>query len=147
MVSDGTSIDQQLSQLNELCSKGVTDYQLYQQIRAYIYKEIKIKELAVTLILDDLRKIRYYNIKAANIIQFYVINNDYSYLDIADYFGCSKQYIHQVMQKYSEQYIWLKNLMRIKGDQDSKNQNNRSIKFQNNRKKKNTIQLCLWIED
>ena len=144
MQSQGNSIDAQIEQLHQLCSKGITDYELYQHIRGYIYTEIKIKQLAVTLILNDLRQIRLYNYKAANIIEFYVINNDYSYADIADWFGCSKQYIHQVMTKYSQEYIWLYNLMRIKGDEDCKNENNRSIRFNQPRK---TIQLSLWQED
>lgn len=149
MQQDNYSIDQQIEQLHELCSKGISDYQLYQQIRSYIYKQIKIKELAITIILNDIRSIREYNHNAANIIEFFIIHNDYSYKDIADQFGCSKQYIHQVMQKYSQQYIWLDNLIRIKGIEDSKNQNNRSIFFNNNSRSKRdkTIQLSLIMLD
>lgn len=150
MVSDNNSIDDQLKQLNQLCSKGISDYQLYEAIRNYIYKEIKIKQLAVTLILDDLMKIRQYNPTGANIISFFITHNDFSYKDVADWFGCSKQYIHQLMQKYSQQYIWLDNLIKIKGAEDSKNENNRSIFFnQNNKKKKQQklIQLSLILLD
>ena len=133
-VSAEQNIDQQLAQLNTLCKHGISDYQLYQQIRRYIYRQIKIKQLAVTRILNDLLQIRKKNDKIANIIEYFVANNNLSYSEVAQQFGCSKQYIHQTLAKYCKDYYWLNNLYLVKGAEDSKNQNNRTKFFSGNKK-------------
>lgn len=138
------NIDAELDQLKQLCKNGIDDYQLYKQIRNYIYKEIKIKQLAVTLILNDLRQIRAYKPLHASIIEYFIIHNHLSYKDIADFFGVSKQAINQLMQKYAEQFTWMDNLVKIKGLEDAKNENNRSIFFERKTKKEaETIQLSI----
>lgn len=76
-----------------------------------------------------------------------VCNNDLSYKDIADWFGFSKQYIHQTIQHYAAQYNWLHNLMIIKGLQDAKNENNRSITFEKNKQKKQPLTMWLFTDD
>lgn len=140
MTSQATSIDDELMQLQELCKKGISDYELYQQIRNYIYHQIKINELAVTIIVDDLQELREKNPKIADIISYVIIHNTDSYQQIAEQFGCSKQYIYQLIQKYANDYVWLDNLLIIKGIEDSKNQNNRSIFFNNSKKTKKAKQ-------
>ena len=66
--SNSYNIDNELAELNTLCKRNISDYELYQQIRAYIYREIKIKELAITTILADLMEIRKKSVKASMII-------------------------------------------------------------------------------
>lgn len=132
--SNSYSIDCELAELNTLCKRSITDYELYQQIRAYIYREIKIKELAITKVLKDLAEIRKKSVKASLIIQAFICHNDRSYSQIASEFNCSKQSIHQTIQKYSADYIWLQNLIKIKGAEDSKNENNRTRFFSGNKK-------------
>lgn len=133
-ISNSCNIDQELAQLNTLCKRNISDYQLYQQIRSYIYKEIKIKELAITKILNDLSEIRKKSVKASLIIEAFICHNDKSYSQIASEFNCSKQSIHQTIQKYSVDYIWLSNLIKIKGAEDSKNENNRTRFFTGSKK-------------
>lgn len=123
------NLDDELAELNHLCRMGVDDYQLYRKIRSYIFREIKLHELAATVILQDLTEIKNKNQKVAEVITFFIINNTCSYQDIAEAFGCSKQNIYQLLKRYAENYPWLKNLMEIKGLQDSRNENNRSIFF------------------
>lgn len=48
------NIDQELEELYSELKAGVDVYSLYNQIRQYIYREIKIEELAITKILNDL---------------------------------------------------------------------------------------------
>ena len=55
---DEYNIDQELDQLIELLKDGIKDYDIYDAIRQFIYREIKIKELAVTIILSDLHELR-----------------------------------------------------------------------------------------
>lgn len=133
-VSSGYNIDQQLEELKTLCKKGIDDYQLYKQIRSYVYRQIKIKELAVTKILNDLFEIRKKSDKAANIIEYFIANNNMSYSQVAYQFNCSKQYIHQTLKKYCKDYYWLQNLYIVKGYEDSKNQNNRTKFFSGTKK-------------
>lgn len=137
------SLDDELKQLNELCKNGVQDYELYQKIRTYIFREIKIEQLAVTLILNDLKHIREYKPLHCQIIEYFIINNTASYKEIAEYFGCSKQAVHQLLTKYSKQFTWLENLLTIKGNEDAKNENNRTVFFQTKKKQKPIIQLSL----
>lgn len=133
-VSDGYNIDQELAELKTLCKNNIDDYQLYQQIRSYVYRQIKIKELAVTKILNDLFEIRKKSDKDANIIEYFIANNNMSYSQVAFEFNCSKQYIHQTLKKYCKDYYWLNNLFIVKGMEDSKNENNRTKFFSGKRK-------------
>ena len=121
------NIDQQLTQLNELCRDGITDYELYQRIRAFIYKDLKINELAITRILPDLLQIKTYSNRAFQIICLFVLKNHTSYKDMAAELGCSRQLIYQTLKRYVPKYQWLTTLMKLKGDEDSKNEMNRSI--------------------
>ena len=144
------SIDEELTELNALCADGVSDYQLYQQIRQYVFREIKIKELAVTRILADILEMRQTKTeKAVNIIMFFVANNTMSYKQISEVFGCSKQYINQLLQQTAERYFWLRNLIQIKGEEDAKNENNRAINCYHRKQRTNkpSYTLFLWEED
>ena len=134
--SQGYNINEQLEQLATLLKyKDSADVeQLYDKIRSYVYRQIKIEQLAVTRILNDLLQIRKKNDKIANIIEYFVANNNLSYSEVAQQFGCSKQYIHQTLAKYCKDYYWLNNLYLVKGAEDSKNQNNRTKFFSGNRK-------------
>lgn len=132
--SDNYNIDAELEELKQLCKKGIDDYQLYNNIRQYIYKEIKIKELAVTIVLTDLLQIRQKSDKAANIIEYFIAKNHLSYSEVAKKFNCSKQYIHQTLQRFAKDYYWLNNLFIVKGLEDSKNENNRTKFFSGKRK-------------
>lgn len=143
-ISDSYNIDDELAQLNMLCKRSISDYELYQQIRSYIFKEIKIKELAITTILADLIEIRKKSVKASLIIQAFICHNDKSYSEIAAQFNCSKQAIHQTVQKYSADYVWLKNLIKIKGAEDSKNENNRTRFFTGSKKVDQIQQMDLF---
>ena len=146
-ISDTYNIDNELAELNTLCKRSITDYELYQQIRSYIYKEIKIKELAITKILNDIAEIRKKSVKASLIIQAFICHNDKSYSEIAAQFNCSKQAIHQTIQKYSVDYIWLQNLIKIKGAQDAKNENNRTRFFSGNKKVDQIQQLEMFSNE
>lgn len=146
MVSDSVNLDQQLRQLSELCRHGIDDYELYQKIRSYIFRQIKIKQLAVTKILDDLQQIRKSSSKSADIITQFICHNDKSYSEVAAEFNCSKQLIHQTVKKYSKEYKWLENLIAVKGMEDSKNENNRTIFFSGKKKVDLFKQLDLFNE-
>lgn len=146
-VSAEYNIDNELSQLNTLCKRGISDYQLYQQIRAYIYRDIKIKELAITKVLKDLIEIRKKSKRAADIIEYFICYNAWSYSEVARQFGTSKQLIHQTIQKYSADYEWLNNLIKIKGSEDSKNENNRTKFFSGNKKMELYQQLDFFINE
>lgn len=146
-ISNSYNIDQELAELNTLCKRSITDYELYQQIRAYIYKEIKIKELAITKILNDLAEIRKKSVKASLIIQAFICHNDKSYSEVAAQFNCSKQAIHQTVQKYSEDYVWLQNLIKIKGAEDAKNENNRTRFFTGSKKVDQIQQLDMFSNE
>lgn len=120
-------IQDQLQELNTLCSKGITDDELYKQIRSYIYKQIKINQLAITRILPDLLQIKSYSDRAFEIICFFILYNNVSYKDMADNLDCSRQLVYQTLKRYVPKYQWLTTLMKLKGDQDCKNEINRSI--------------------
>lgn len=115
------SIDDQLQQLCQLCKEGYTDYELYLKIRQYIFKEIKIKQLAVTRILNDLSDLRCDSPNVADLLEFFIANNTMSYKEIGDTFGYSKQRVHWTVKRYSNEFVWLKNLMQIKALEDAKN--------------------------
>lgn len=123
------SIDEQLEQLRQLLMAGGDDFQLYQQIRKYCFREIKITELAATIILKDLELIRSKSEKAANVITFFICNSDASYKEIGEVFGVSKQGVYDMLVRWSKEYRWLANLIIIKGNQLAKNQNNRTVFF------------------
>lgn len=120
-TADKQKIDEELRQLqNDIKNNGKDTYQMYQQIRHYIYKQIKIEELAVTKILNDLLEIKLENDKAFVIIAFFVANPMLSYSQIATEYGLTKQRIHQIVNQYADRFTWLKNLIAIKGEEDSK---------------------------
>lgn len=101
--------------------------QLYSMIRNQIYRQIKIEQLAVTIVLNDLHELRKTKPKTADLIEYYIANNTASYRQIAEQFGCTKQNVHLIIKNYSKNYPWLYNLMKIKGQMDSKNENNRTV--------------------
>lgn len=103
--------------------------ELYALIRNQIYRQIKIEQLAVTIVLNDLHELRKVKPKTADLIEYYVANNTASYRQIAEQFGCTKQNVHMIIKNYSKNYPWLYNLMKIKGQMDSKNENNRTLFF------------------
>lgn len=120
-TSDRQKIDEELQQLHhQIKNNGKGIYQMYQQIRSYIYKQIKIDQLAVTKILNDLLQIKMQNDKAFVIITFFVANPMLSYSQIATEYGLTKQRIHQIVNQYADRFRWLKNLITIKGEEDSK---------------------------
>lgn len=124
------NVDAELQELNALCAKGISDYQLYLTIRQYIYKQLKVKQLAVTKILNDILRMRKEkSLRTVEIVMFFVANNDLPYSEIADYFGCSKQYVNQLLNDLSEQFLWLRALIEIKGEEDTINGNNREGKI------------------
>ena len=124
-----TNIDEQLLQLAEQLRGGVHDVQLYDRIRRKIYKDIKINELAITKILGDIWQIEEFNPQIAKIVVFFLLNSDISYQKIASKFCCSKQNVYQILKRLSNKYLWLKNLLQIKGQQDKRNDNNRINKM------------------
>lgn len=77
--------------------------------------------------LNDLHQLRKIKPKTADVIEFYIANNTSSYKEIASEFGCSKQNIHLLIKTYAKVFPWLENLLKIKGDEDAKNENNRTI--------------------
>lgn len=127
--SQSYNINEQLEQLAALLKhKDSADVeQLYDKIRSYIYKQIKIEQLAVTRVLNDLHTLRKTKPKTADVIEYYIANNADSYQQIANEFGCSKQNIYSIVQSNANNYTWLKGLMMVKGEYDSKNKNNRTI--------------------
>ena len=66
---DDYNIDAELDELIQLLHDGIKDYEIYDQIRQYVYKDIKIKELAVTVILSDLHELRKTKPKTANLLE------------------------------------------------------------------------------
>lgn len=138
------NIDEQLSELTQCCKNGYKEYQIYKQIRNYVYRQIKIKELAVTTILEDLLQIYDKNKRGFEIVCYFIANNLSSYKDIADYFCVSKQNVYQVISTYADRYNWLKTLVEIKGEQDAHNENNRTVFYKSRyfeSKRDNTMNL------
>lgn len=127
----GTSycIDDQLEQLRSLLLDGYNDYALYQRIRSYCFKEIKVNELAVTVILTDLETIRKKSVRASEVITFFICNSELSYKQIGQVFGVTKQGIYDMLTRWAKEYRWLANLLIMKGNQFCKNENNRTIFF------------------
>lgn len=127
--ADEETIDEQIEQLINSVKRGSDAFQIYRGIRDRVYREIKIEELAITRIIGDLIQIKQKSERAFSIVLAFVANPMQSYKQIADAFGISKQRVNYILQQYSQNYVWLKNLLQIKGKEDSKNQNNRSIFF------------------
>lgn len=119
-IADKEQIDTELEKLHTQIKNGKDTYQMYNHIRNYIYKQIKIDELAITKVLNDLLQIKSISDKDFVIITFFVANPMLSYNDIASEYGLTKQRIHQIVNEYADRFIWLKNLIAIKGEQDSK---------------------------
>lgn len=118
------SLDDELREFIQCIKSGLQDYDLYMNIRNKIYKEIKIEQLAATRILRDILEIENQSKRAKDIICYFVVNNTQSYKQIAEHFNTSKQNIYQIIKRYSEDYIWIENLMKIKSYEDRKNENN-----------------------
>ena len=127
--STGYDIDAELAELRALLLDGVKDYELYDAIRGFIFREIKIKELAITIIIKDLEQIRQKSASAYKAIVLLLIDSTQSYLSIARQIGYCKQGAYQLFSRYRKNYVWLDNLMKIKSLEDSKNENNRTIFF------------------
>ena len=134
--SAGYDIDAELAELRALLLDGVSDYQLYEAIRGFVFREIKIKQLAITVIIKDLEEIREKSPSAYRAIILLLQDSTQSYLSIARKIGYCKQGAYQLFQRYAKNYRWLSNLMKIKSLEDSKNENNRT-KFFGKRKKEN----------
>ena len=124
--SQANSIEEQIQEFAQLLQAGVQDIDLYMNIRDQIYKEIKIQQLACTRILRDILQIEKISCRAKDVIVYFIVHSTDSYKDIAEYFGCTKQNIQQIIKKYSKEYIWLDNLRKIKGIQDAKNKKEKS---------------------
>ena len=127
MVIDQPSIDDQLKELNQLCSQGVDDYQLYLKIRDYVFCEIKIEELAVTKILQDLMEIKNLRQSSFEKIVYFICHSDQSYQKMGQALGCTGQAVHSSLMRASSNFPWLNNLLHIKSAADSKNKK-RAIK-------------------
>ena len=119
-TTDKEQIDSELEQLHTQIKNGKDAYQMYNHIRNYIYKQIKIEELAITKVLNDLLQIKSISDKDFVIITFFVANPMLSYSDIASEYGLTKQRIHQIVNEYATTYTWLNNLIKIKGSEDAK---------------------------
>lgn len=119
-IAQRQNIEAQLEELHTQIKNGKDVYDMYKQIRHYIYKQIKIDQLAVTKILNDLLQIRLKSEQAFILITFYTANPMLSYKQVADEYNISKQRVHQIISEYAKSYPWLNNLKNIKGEQDSK---------------------------
>lgn len=133
MKQQEDNIEDQFEQLVELIkhNQNIDSYQIYKQIRQNIYKQIKINQLAITKILNDLIQIKLHNDKKFDIISTFVANPLLSFQQLSSIFGYTRQRLYQIIAEEAENYIWLKNLLIIKGNEDKKNQNNRSKKIIN----------------
>ena len=127
--ADSSTIDTQIDELKELIAKGGDAYDIYKSIRQYIYKQIKIEQLAITKILNDLIQIRQQSQPGFIVVMAFTANPLLSYKQLAQQFGVSKQRIYAIIAEQAKKYVWIDNLLKIKGLQDSKNENNRSIFF------------------
>lgn len=135
--ADREDIDAELQELYLSIKDNRSDsYSLYKQIRHYIYKEIKIDQLAITKILNDLMQIRNESEVSYIVIMFFTANPLLSYSQIGEQFDISKQRVYSIIKEYADKYVWLANLLKIKGYEDSKNENNRSIQFSHKAVKK-----------
>ena len=126
---------EQLRRCIKYHSQQVID--LYEMIRKQVYKQIKIEQLAVTIILNDLYQLRKKRPQTADVIEYFIANNTSSYQDIANQFGCTKQNVHLIIKNYAKHYRWLNNLMQIKGESDAKNGNNRTVFYKGKGKGRN----------
>ena len=126
--ADENTLDQQLSELRQLLTSNNADsFALYSQIRQKIYKEIKIEQLAITRILNDLIEVKTQSQPCFIVLLAFTANPLLSYKEIADQLGITKQRVYYVVSEYAKRYKWLENLLKIKGCQDAKNENNRSV--------------------
>ena len=127
-IASREKIDAELQQLLLLCKSGKTDYDLYQQIRQYCFREIKVEELAITKILGDLLQVKSKSESNFNVLLAFVANPLNSYSELGQSLNISKQRVHEVVCLYAVHFPWLQNLRAIKGEQDCKNDNNRGRK-------------------
>lgn len=127
-ASDET-LDSELAELRQLLIQNDDCFELYQSIRNNIYKEIKIDELAVTRILNDLIQIKAKSESSFIVLLAFTANPLLSYAEIAKQFNITKQRVYNIVSEYAKKYVWLSNLIQIKGKEDCKNQNNRSVFF------------------
>lgn len=138
--NNNTSIDEEIQELVEClksCKSGSIDEEteeIYQAIRKTVIQEIKINELAVTLVLRDLQEIRKKNPVRANMITTFVINSDLSYAELGKMYGVSKQYFHGVVWWASKRFFWVKNLMQIKGEETERS--NKTVRKNSKRSEK-----------
>ena len=119
-IAQRQNIEEELKELHTQIKNGKDVYDMYKTIRHFIYKQIKIDQLAVTKILNDLLQIRLKNEQAFILITFYTANPMLSYKQVADEYNISKQRVHQIISEYAQSYPWLNNLKNIKGQQDCK---------------------------
>ena len=124
--ADETTLDQQLSELKTLIENKADCYQLYSAIRQNIYTEIKIEELAITRILNDIIEIRQQSEIGFIVILAFTANPMLSYKQLATQFGITKQRVYTIVSAYAKKYKWIDNLLKIKGSEDAKNENNRT---------------------
>lgn len=114
------SIDEELAELSELCKHGVEDIELYKKIRDNVLKEIKIDQLAATIILTDLIKIRSKRKHTFDRLVYFICNSHKSYQQLGKQLGCSGQTMFSLVKYHSRQIRWLDNLKKIKGKEDGK---------------------------
>ena len=136
-----STIDEELTQLVELCKDGYKEEDVYEYIRSRIYKQIKIEELAVTRVLQDLLLIREQSNRAFQVLSFFICNSHLSFQQISEVFGCTKQNIHSLLGRYAKQLPWLDNLLKIKKELDGKG-GGRSIFYTDQKQK--TMQMELF---
>ena len=120
MVDQSPTLDDQLAELNELCRHGVNDFELYDKIRSFVLHQIKIEELAVTIVLQDLLKIKTKRKHTFDRIVYFICNSDKSYQQMAEDNGCSAQTFYSTIKCHAKKIKWLDNLMKIKRAEDGR---------------------------
>ena len=123
-TSPELTLDQEIEDFISLCraKENIQTADIYRKIRAFIYKEIKIKQLAVCRVLTDLEFIRNKNPRIADYIEYFIAHNTDSYQQMADHFGITKQAFYCTIKKYAPSCKWLKGLYNMKSIYDSRNQ-------------------------
>lgn len=120
ITDEPQTIDEQLAELNELCKKGIKDQALYKKIRKFVMRDIKIDELAVTRVLQDLLELKVKRKHTFDRIAYFVCNSDKSYQKLGRQLGCSGQTIFNMIKYHSKKLKWLDNLRMIKRKEDGR---------------------------
>ena len=108
-VNPGSGIDAMLHEYN-----ANKDYRLYLKIKKEIYKEMKLKQFAITGIAPDLIAILMYSPKRLQLILSLLADPYASFNELGNKVGLSKQRVYVILWEEAKKIPWLQSLLEMK---------------------------------